>query len=48
MDEKLRETAHRLFHTLKGGTTFETWKKFDKELAGELSMFFAGRLYSAR
>ena len=25
---------------------FDTWKKFDKELARELSMFFAGKLYS--
>jgi 4-carboxymuconolactone decarboxylase len=35
-----------LFHTLKGGAGFETWKKFDPELARELSMFFAGTLYS--
>ncbi len=35
-----------LFHTLKGGSGFETWKKFDRELARELSMFFAGKLYS--
>jgi len=27
-----------LFHTLKGGTGFELWKKFDKELARELSI----------
>src|SRR2546426_8273341 len=50
MDQALKETtkntARMLFHTLKGGTGFETWKKFDKELARELSMFFTGRLYS--
>lgn len=50
MDEELREktkkTAEMLFHTLKGGTGFELWKKFDKELARELSMFFTGKLYS--
>jgi len=50
MDEALRErtkrTAARLFHTLTGGTGFETWKKFDKDLARQLSMFFTGQLYS--
>ena len=50
MDEALKEmtkrTAHMLFHTLSGGTGFETWKKFDKDLARELSMFFTGKLYS--
>ena len=35
-----------LFHSLKGGAGFETWKKFDKDLARELSMFFTGKLYS--
>jgi 4-carboxymuconolactone decarboxylase len=50
MDAELRErtkrTAQMLFHSLKGGTGFETWKKLDKELARELSMFFTGTLYS--
>lgn len=50
MDEALRQktkkTAAMLFHTLKGGVGFEEWKKFDKELARELSMFFVGKLYS--
>ena len=50
MDEALKErtkkTAERLFHTLGGGTGFETWKKFDKDLARQLSMFFTGQLYS--
>jgi len=44
--EKTRKTAQMLFHTLKGGTGFETWKKFDKDLARELSMFFTGKLYA--
>jgi len=50
MDETLRETtraiSRRLFHTMKGGSGFETWKQFDTPLARELSMFFAGRLYA--
>src|SRR5215472_15732594 len=50
MDQSLKETTQRtarmLFHTLKGGTGFETWKKFDKDLARELSAFFTGTLYS--
>src|SRR5262249_29597145 len=44
--ERTKRTAQRLFHSLKGGVGFETWKKFDKELARELSMFFTGKLYS--
>ena len=44
--ERTKKTAKMLFHTLKGGAGFETWRKFDKELARELSMFFAGKLYS--
>jgi 4-carboxymuconolactone decarboxylase len=46
LKEKTKQTARMLFHTLKGGTGFETWKKFDKDLARELSMFFTGKLYS--
>ncbi len=50
MDDALkdttRKTAQRLFHTLKSGTGFELWKKFDKNLARELSTFFVGKLYS--
>ena len=34
--EQTRKTAKMLFHTLKGGAGYETWKKFDKELAREL------------
>src|SRR4026207_1291306 len=50
MDEALkdrtRKTAQMLFHSIKGGVGFDTWKKIDKELARELSMFFTGKLYS--
>jgi 4-carboxymuconolactone decarboxylase len=44
--ERTKQTAEMLFHTLKGGTGFDTWKKFDRDLARELSMFFTGKLYS--
>lgn len=44
--ERTKRTAQKLFHSLEGGTGFETWKKFDKQLARELSMFFTGKLYS--
>ena len=41
-----KKTSQKLFHTLKGGSGFEMWKRFDKELARELSIFFTGVLYS--
>jgi 4-carboxymuconolactone decarboxylase len=44
--EQTRKTARMLFHTLKSGTGFEMWKKFDAQLARDLSMFFTGKLYS--
>jgi 4-carboxymuconolactone decarboxylase len=44
--DRTKQTAHMLFHTLDAGTGFETWKKFDKDLARELSLFFVGKLYS--
>jgi 4-carboxymuconolactone decarboxylase len=44
--QKTRDTAKMLFHSMKGGVGFELWKKFDKELARELSMFYVGKLYS--
>lgn len=44
--ERTKRTARMLFSTLKGGTGFETWKRFDKGLARQLSMFFTGTLYS--
>jgi 4-carboxymuconolactone decarboxylase len=46
LKERTRQTAEKLFHTLESGTGFSLWKRFDKGLARELSMFFTGRLYS--
>src|SRR3979411_2759549 len=46
LKQKTRDTAVKLFHTLKSGSGFEQWKKFDKQLARQLSMFFTGVLYS--
>ena len=46
LKETTRKTARMLFHTIKSGVGFDTWKKFDKDLARELSMFFTGKLYS--
>ena len=42
---RTKRTAEMLFHTLKGGTGFTLWRRFDKDLARELSMFFTGKLY---
>src|SRR3989441_4973417 len=44
--ERTKQTARMLFHTLTSGTGFELWKKFDRGLARELSMFFTSVLYS--
>lgn len=44
--DRTRRTARMLFHTLSGGVGFETWKKFDRDLARQLSMFYTGTLYS--
>src|SRR5438132_11359803 len=41
-----KKTSQKLFNTLKGGSGFEMWKRFDKGLARELSLFFTGVLYS--
>src|SRR4026207_589860 len=46
LKDRTRKTAQMLFHSIKGGVGFDTWKKFDKELARELSLFFTGKLYS--
>src|SRR4029077_14272787 len=50
MDDALKETTRRtarmLFHSIKNGVGFDTWRKFDKDLARELSTFFTGKLYS--
>src|SRR2546430_9673996 len=43
---RTKRTSQTLFHTLTGGSGFEMWKKFDKGLARELSIFFTGILYS--
>ena len=43
---RTKRTSQMLFHTLSGGSGFELWKKFDKGLARELSVFFTGVLYS--
>lgn len=44
--DRTKQTAKMLFHTLPAGVGFDTWKKLDKQLARELSMFFIGKLYS--
>ena len=44
--QRTKDTAHKLFHTVRGGTDFATWKKFDKALARDISMFYTGVLYS--
>src|SRR5882672_2643310 len=46
LKETTRKTARMLFHSIKSGVGFDTWRKFDKDLARELSMFFTGNLYS--
>jgi 4-carboxymuconolactone decarboxylase len=50
VDEELRararRTAERLFSTIPGGVGYQTWRQLDPELARELSVFFAGTLYS--
>jgi alkylhydroperoxidase/carboxymuconolactone decarboxylase family protein YurZ len=44
--ERTRRTARMLFHSLPAGVGFDLWKRFDRELARELSLFFTGTLYS--
>src|SRR2546430_11531669 len=46
LKERTKRTAQMLFHTLKSGTGFELWKKFENHRARELSMFFTAVLYS--
>jgi 4-carboxymuconolactone decarboxylase len=43
---RAKETAKQLFSSLKGGVGYELWKRFDEDLAKELSVFFTGVLYS--
>src|SRR5574337_683245 len=44
--ELTKKTSAMLFHTVRGGAGYDLWKRFDRDLARELSMFFAGKLYS--
>ncbi|HSF33318.1 MAG TPA: carboxymuconolactone decarboxylase family protein [Candidatus Tectomicrobia bacterium] len=51
MDEDLREvtrrTAEMLFGpTRKGEGVYDLWRKFDPDLARQISMFFTGQLYA--
>lgn len=44
--QRTKETAKLLFSTVRNGVGFELWKKFDEDLARELSTFFTGVMYS--
>jgi 4-carboxymuconolactone decarboxylase len=44
--ERTKAHSARLFHTVRSGVGFDLWKRFDRGLARELSMFFVGKLYS--
>lgn len=44
--ERTKRTARMLFHSIPAGVGFDTWRKFDKDLARQLSMFYTGQLYS--
>ena len=44
--EKTKRTSAALFKGVKNEVGFEHWKRFDKGLARELSLFFTGVLYS--
>ena len=46
LKQRTRDTARKLFHSLPSGVGYEQWKRFDKGLARDLSMFFTGTLYS--
>src|SRR5207247_6039425 len=47
LKERTRRTARMLSHSLPAGSVgYEMWRRFDKTLARELSMFFTGVLYS--
>ncbi len=44
---KTQETAKKLFGKgIKMAPPYMTWREFDKELAGDFSMFITGKLYS--
>lgn len=44
--ERTKQISQTLFHTIRGGAGFELWKRFDKGLARDLSLFFSGVLYT--
>lgn len=46
LKEQTKRMAERLFHSVKGGVGYDLWRRFDRDLARELSMFFTGVLYS--
>jgi hypothetical protein len=44
--EKTKRTSAALFKGVRHAVGFEHWKRFDKSLARDLSLFFTGVLYS--
>jgi len=47
LKQKTKKTADLLFRGVDTSESgYALWRKFDKELAKEISMFFTGRLYS--
>jgi 4-carboxymuconolactone decarboxylase len=44
--DKTKRTSALLFRSVKTDNGFEHWKRFDKALARDLSLFFTGVLYS--
>jgi 4-carboxymuconolactone decarboxylase len=44
--DKTKRTSAALFRGVKNESGFEHWKRFDKALARDLSLFFTGVLYS--
>jgi 4-carboxymuconolactone decarboxylase len=44
--ERTKRTSATLFRTVRSAVGFEHWKRFDKGLARDLSLFFTGVLYS--
>jgi alkylhydroperoxidase/carboxymuconolactone decarboxylase family protein YurZ len=44
--ERTKRTSAALFKGLRHEVGFEHWKRFDKNLARDLSLFFTGVLYS--
>ncbi len=44
--QRTKDTAKLLFSSIKNGVGFDLWRKFDANLARELSLFFTGVLYS--